>query len=207
MFAPFIPIILECYLNSSNFSRCNSRNLFSIKPSLVPCLQPWFSKQSGPFHSGAYVVCWLAWFFLFFIVAIYVCMFSCQFSTMRDQECILHCACLCGQSLQSCLTLCYPMDYSLLDSSVHRILRQEYWSGLPCPPPGDCPIPGIKPVTSALQVHSSHTEPPGKPVLHCIYPSVLKMPCVKLHSSDTGFSPCGRILELDGDLETWQAGW
>ena len=24
--------------------------------------------------------------------------------------------------------------------------RQEYWSGLPCPPPGDVPYPGIKPV-------------------------------------------------------------
>jgi len=25
--------------------------------------------------------------------------------------------------------------------------RQEYWSGLPCPPPGDFPDPGIKPVS------------------------------------------------------------
>ena len=25
--------------------------------------------------------------------------------------------------------------------------RQEYWSGLPCPPPGDLPIPGIEPVS------------------------------------------------------------
>ena len=25
--------------------------------------------------------------------------------------------------------------------------RQEYWSGLPCPPPGDIPNPGIKPVS------------------------------------------------------------
>ena len=29
--------------------------------------------------------------------------------------------------------LCYPMDCSLPSSSVHGILRQEYWSGLPCP--------------------------------------------------------------------------
>jgi len=35
--------------------------------------------------------------------------------------------------------------------------RQEYWSGLPCPPPGDIPNPGIKPVypvTPALQADS-----------------------------------------------------
>ena len=28
--------------------------------------------------------------------------------------------------------------------------RQEYWSGLPCPPPGDLPDPGIEPVSSLL---------------------------------------------------------
>ena len=27
--------------------------------------------------------------------------------------------------------------------------RQEYWSGLPCPPPGDLPSPGIKPISLA----------------------------------------------------------
>ena len=42
--------------------------------------------------------------------------------------------------------------------------RQEYWSGLPCPPPGDFPNPGIKPRTSALQADSLLAEPPGKPI-------------------------------------------
>ena len=32
--------------------------------------------------------------------------------------------------------------------------RQEYWSGLPCPPPGDLPDPGIKPGSPALQADS-----------------------------------------------------
>ena len=32
--------------------------------------------------------------------------------------------------------------------------RQEYWSGLPCPPPGNLPDPGIEPSTPALQVDS-----------------------------------------------------
>ena len=41
--------------------------------------------------------------------------------------------------------------------------RQEYWSGLSCPPPGDLPDPGIKPRSPALQVDSLPTEPPGKP--------------------------------------------
>ena len=41
--------------------------------------------------------------------------------------------------------------------------RQEYWSGLPCPPPGDLPNPGIEPRSPALQVDSLPSEPPGKP--------------------------------------------
>ena len=32
--------------------------------------------------------------------------------------------------------------------------RQEYWSGFPCPPPGDFPDPGIKPGSLALQADS-----------------------------------------------------
>ena len=41
--------------------------------------------------------------------------------------------------------------------------RQEYWSGLPCPPPGDLPNPGIEPRSPTLQVDSLPSEPPGKP--------------------------------------------
>ena len=37
--------------------------------------------------------------------------------------------------------------------------RQEYWSGLPCPPPGDLPDPGIEPGSPALQADSLPSEP------------------------------------------------
>ena len=43
--------------------------------------------------------------------------------------------------------------------------RQEYWSGLPCPPPGDLPNPGIEPRSPALQLDSLPIEPPGKPLI------------------------------------------
>ena len=45
--------------------------------------------------------------------------------------------------------------------------RQEYWSGLPFPPPDDLPDPGIKPTflaSPALQVDSLPLSPPGKPL-------------------------------------------
>ncbi|CAI9174450.1 unnamed protein product [Rangifer tarandus platyrhynchus] len=54
------------------------------------------------------------------------------------------------------------MDYSPPGSSVHGISRQECWSGLPFPSPGDCPDPGIKPGSPALQADSLPSEPPGK---------------------------------------------
>ena len=41
--------------------------------------------------------------------------------------------------------------------------RQGHWSGLPCPPPGDLPYPGIEPGSPALQEDSLPFEPPGKP--------------------------------------------
>ena len=42
--------------------------------------------------------------------------------------------------------------------------RQEYWSGLPCPPPRDRLDLGIEPRFPALQVDSLPSEPPGKPL-------------------------------------------
>ena len=40
--------------------------------------------------------------------------------------------------------------------------RQEYWSGLPFPYPGDLPNPGIKPGSPAFQADDLTSEPPGK---------------------------------------------
>ena len=39
--------------------------------------------------------------------------------------------------------------------------RQEYWSGLPFPSPGDLPNPGVKPRSPALQADALPSEPPG----------------------------------------------
>ena len=47
--------------------------------------------------------------------------------------------------------------------------RQEYWSGLPFPSPGDLPNPGIKPGSPALQVDTLPSEPPGKPQIIFIF--------------------------------------
>ena len=52
-----------------------------------------------------------------------------------------------------------------IDHQAHLSMefsRQEYWSGLPFPSPGDLPDPGIEPGSLALQADSLLTEPPGK---------------------------------------------
>ena len=41
--------------------------------------------------------------------------------------------------------------------------RQEYWSGLPFPSPGDLPLPGIKPVSPAWQADSLLLSHQGSP--------------------------------------------
>ena len=52
------------------------------------------------------------------------------------------CVYVCVKSLQLHLTLCDVMDCS--PPGLQGFSRQEYWTGLPCPPPGDLPNPGIE---------------------------------------------------------------
>ena len=71
---------------------------------------------------------------------------------------------LYSKSLQSCLTLRNPMDCQAPLSMGFS--RQEYCSGLPCPPSGDLPDPGIEPaspVPLALEADSLPAEPLEKP--------------------------------------------
>ena len=51
---------------------------------------------------------------------------------------------------QSCPTLCDPMDCSPTSPPSMEFSRQEYWSGLPFPSPGDLPDPGTEPGSPAL---------------------------------------------------------
>ena len=63
-----------------------------------------------------------------------------------------------AQQLQLCLTLCDPTDCSPPGSFVYGILQARI---LPFPSPGYLPDSGIKPMSPALQVDSTSTEPFG----------------------------------------------
>ena len=63
---------------------------------------------------------------------------------------------------QSCPTLCNSMDCGSPVSSAHGISRQEYWSELPFPSPGDLPNLGTEPRSPTLQEKFLPSDPPGK---------------------------------------------
>ena len=71
--------------------------------------------------------------------------------------------------------------------------RQEYWSGLLCPPPGD--LPRIKPRSPTLQPDSLLSEPPGKPSSSLV---LLNIPCF------AEFSGQAQVLAHQQSKETGQ---
>ena len=73
------------------------------------------------------------------------------------------------------------------------ILRQEYWSGWPCPPPGDLPT-GIEPRSPTLQADSLHSEPPGKPKNTWVSSLSLLQGIFLTQESNQGLLHCRGIL-------------
>ena len=68
-----------------------------------------------------------------------------------------------GVVTKSCLTLATPWTIACQAPLSVGYSRQEYWSGLPFPSPGDLPNPGIEPRPPALQADSLPPELQGKP--------------------------------------------
>ena len=67
-----------------------------------------------------------------------------------------------GLVAKSCPTLVTPWTIAHQTTLSMRFFRQEYWSGLPFPSPGDLPNPGIEPGSPALQADSFPTELQGR---------------------------------------------
>ena len=60
--------------------------------------------------------------------------------------------------------------------------RQEYWSRLPCPLPGDLPNPGIEPRSPTLQANSLPAELPGKPLYNHLHIMISGAPEINVQS-------------------------
>ena len=79
-------------------------------------------------------------------------------------------ACYCYLVTQSCLTPATPRTAARQAPPSVGFPRQEYWSGLPFPSPGNNPDPEIELLTPALTDRFFATEPPGQQMpLNCVY--------------------------------------
>ena len=67
-----------------------------------------------------------------------------------------------GLVAKLCLTLMTPWTITRQAPLSLGFSRQEYWSGLPFPSPGELPNPGIEPRSPTLQADALLSEPPGK---------------------------------------------
>ena len=78
--------------------------------------------------------------------------------------CVCVCVCVC-ELLSRFQLFVTPWTVVCQASLSMEFSRQEYWSGVPFPSPGDLSNPGIEPRPPVLQADSLLSEPPGKPLL------------------------------------------
>ena len=91
--------------------------------------------------------------------------------------------------------------------------RQEYWSGLPCPSPGNLPHPGIEARSPAVQADSLPAELPGKPYrltrsrqisterVHGSLGLVAGLPAREHHAAVIQYQDQGELTELQADVK------
>ena len=121
---------------------------------------------------------------------------------------------------QSCLTLCNltPLTAAHQASLSMGFSRQDDWSGLPFPSPGDLPDPGIEPESPELAGRFFTAEPPGKPVemvTHIHISAFLDDSVVKTPPSmqETQFQSLGQEGPLEKEVAThsniltWRIPW
>ena len=109
-------------------------------------------------------------------VFIHVCMYiHCMFRPhcvclldLHGHLCCFHLLAIVNRKWKKVRLLSRVRLFATLWTVVHQappsmgFSRQEYWSGLPFPSPGDFPDPGIEPRSPALQADALPCEPPGK---------------------------------------------
>ena len=84
----------------------------------------------------------------------------------EPDACVCVCVCVCAQLFSCVWFFVTPWTVAHQAPLSMEFSRQEYWSGLPLPAPGDLPNPGIEPVSPSLAGRLFTTKPPGKPILN-----------------------------------------
>ena len=83
-----------------------------------------------------------------------------QWTIIQSLKAVKDCYMLCVLSRSVVSNSATPQTVARQAPLSMGFSRQDDWSGLPCPPPGDLPNPGIEPRSPALQVDSLPSEPP-----------------------------------------------
>ena len=114
--------------------------------------------------------------------------------------------CVCGptrtQLLSRVRLFATPWTVACQFPLLVKFSRQEYWSGLPLPPPGDVPDPGTEPVSPTLTGEFFTIEPPGKPnLVKCLAQS----PCFLFIREGNGNPLQYSCLENSMDGGAWWA--
>jgi len=122
-------------------------------------------------------------------VYVFVCLCMCMSMYMCVYVYMSMCVCI-YVCVHACWFVLVVSDSASLWTIAHQtplsmgFSRQEYWSGLPCPPPGNLPDPVIKPTSLCLlyrQVCSLPLAPPGNPMYTCVYVRIGVHVCVYVH--------------------------
>ena len=113
--------------------------LYQLSPKWSPRILEWvaypFSIKSSQPRNRTRVSCTASRFFINWAIR---------------KALVLLFVCMCVLVAQSCLLFVTPRTVAHQDSLSMEFSRQEYWSGLPFPSPGDLPDPGIKPRSPAF---------------------------------------------------------
>ena len=111
-----------------------------------PCPLPQSPKDCS-IH--LYLFCCLSYrvIITIFLNSIYICVsivYWCSISAIQQSDSVIY---VCAKTLQSCLTLCNPMDYSPPGTSVHGILQARILEWVAMPSSEDLSNPGIEPTS------------------------------------------------------------
>ena len=144
-----LPVMQETWV-SPWVGKIPWRRAWQPTPLFLPGESPWTEGPGGLQSMGSQRVGhdWSDW----------ACMYACHIDTIH--ACTLRVghnwaskhACTCSIRV-TCIYACCARLFSTLWAAVLQaplsmgFSRQEYWSGLPCPPPEDLPNPGIEPVS------------------------------------------------------------
>ena len=94
------------------------------------------------------------------------------------------CVCMNAKLLQLCMTVVTLWTIACQASLSMGFSRQEYWSGLPCPPPGDLHDPEIKPTSVMSPALVGEFFTTSSTIGQTFFPSELSFPYLVLLAQD-----------------------